>query len=263
MDKSGAAFAIVIPLYLIAMLFGGWGNFKKAFYSLQQFDFNMSVLMSAAIIGAIAISQWEEGAVVALLYAVSELLESWTMDRARRSIRELMDIAPKEARVIRATGEVKIPVEDIQVDDVVVVLPGEKIPMDGTIAKGETAINQSAITGESVSVEKWPGDEVFAGTLNTHGALEIRVTKLVKDTTIAKIIHLVEEAQTKRAPAQAFVERFATIYTPDSISFSGSYSPFPSFTNGLCLAAMDLSWPCLARGFLSLCACRIDTRCNC
>ena len=253
LDKIGVvAFSLVIPLYLIAMVSGGWGNFRKAFYSLRRLDLNMSVLMSAAIIGAIAISQWEEGAFVAFLYAVSEMLESWTMARARKSIRELMDIAPKEARIIRATGEVKIPVEEIRVDDVIVVLPGEKIPMDGDIVKGETAINQSAITGESVPVEKGPGDEAYAGTLNTHGALEIRVTKLVKDTTIAKIIHLVEEAQTKRAPTQAFVERFATIYTPIVLVLAVAIVLFPPLFLGYAwrpwiyrgLALLVVSCPC-------------------
>ncbi len=213
-EKAEAAPALFIPLYVIAMVFGGWGNFRKAFYSLPRFDFNMSVLMSVAVLGAIGIGQWEEGAVVAFLYGVSEMLESWTMERARRSIRQLMDIAPKVARIRRDGREVEVPVEEVQIGDIMIIRPGEKIAMDGRIIKGESAINQAAITGESVPVEKGPGDEVFAGTLNTHGSLEVEVTKLVEDTTIAKIIHMVEEAQAKRAPSQAFVDRFAAIYTP-------------------------------------------------
>lgn len=170
--------------------------------------------MSVAVIGAFGIGQYEEGATVAFLFAISEMLEAWTAERARRSIRELMDVAPAVATVRRGDSEYQVPAEDILVGDVVIVRPGEKIAMDGIIIKGESAINQSAITGEALPVEKGPGEEVFADTLNTHGSLEIEVTKLVKDTTIAKLIHLVEEAQTKRAPSQAFVDKFAAVYTP-------------------------------------------------
>ncbi len=213
-EKAGGTAPLFIPLYAAAIVLGGWGNFRKAYYALPRLDFNMSVLMSTAVIGAMAIGQWEEGAVVAFLYSVSEMLESWSLERARRSIRQLMDIAPKVARIRRTTGEVEVSVEEIRVGDVMVIRPGEKIAMDGRIIKGESAINQAAITGESVPVEKGPGSEVYAGTLNTQGSLEVEVTKLVEDTTIAKIIHMVEDAQTKRAPSQAFVDRFAAIYTP-------------------------------------------------
>lgn len=203
-----------IPLYVLTMVMGGWGNIRKAAYSLPRLDFNMSVLMTIAVFGALAIGEWEEGAVVAFLFAVSEMLESWTMERARKAIRDLMDIAPKTARIRRGGTESDISVEDIQVGDIMIVRPGEKIAMDGRILMGGSAINEAAITGESVPTEKGPGAEVFASTLNTHGALEVEVTKRVEDTTIAKIIHLVEDAQTKRAPSQAFVERFAAVYTP-------------------------------------------------
>lgn len=214
LDRAGAASSFYVPLYVLTILAGGWGNIRKAAYSLPRLDFNMSVLMTIAVFGAMGIGEWEEGAIVAFLYAVSEMLESWTMEKARKSIRQLMDIAPKTARVRRAGAEREIPVEEIQVGDTMIIRPGEKIAMDGRIVKGESAINESAITGESVPAEKGPGAEVFAGTLNTHGSLEVEVTKRVEDTTIAKIIHLVEEAQTKRAPSQAFVERFAAVYTP-------------------------------------------------
>ncbi len=214
-ERAGGATSLFIPLYVTAMVAGGWGNARKAWYSLPRLDFNMSVLMTVAVIGALAIGEWGEGAVVAFLYSVSEMLESWTMGRVRRSIRDLMDIAPQVARIRRRTGEeVEIPVEEIRVGDVMIVRPGEKIAMDGRIIKGESALNEAAITGESVPVEKGLGAEVYAGTLNTHGSLEVEVTKLVQDTTIAKIVHLVEEAQAKRAPSQAFVDRFAAVYTP-------------------------------------------------
>ncbi len=213
-EKFGGPSMVFLPLYLVAMVLGGWGNFKKAARALPRFNFNMSVLMSIAVVGALAIGQYEEGASVAFLYAISEMLEAWTMDKARRSIRQLMDIAPNTARIRRNGSEVEVPVEQIAVGDVMIIRPGEKLAMDGVIIKGESAINQAAITGESIPVEKGPGAEVYAGTLNTHGSLEVEVTKLVQDTTIAKIIHLVEEAQGQRAPSQAFVERFAAVYTP-------------------------------------------------
>ncbi len=211
---------LFLLLYLVAIVSGGWGNARKAWYALPKLDFNMSVLMTTAIIGAMAIGKWEEGATVAFLYSVSELLEAWSMEKARKSIRDLMDIAPKVARVRRPVGEfglpveMEIPVDEVEIGDTLIIRPGEKIAMDGVIIKGESAINEAAITGESVPADKGPGAEVFAGTLNTNGSLEIEVTKRVEDTTIAKIIHLVEEAQTKRAPSQAFVDRFAAIYTP-------------------------------------------------
>lgn len=214
-ERAGGSATIFIPLYLIAMIAGGWGNARKAWYSLPRLDFNMSVLMTIAVIGAAAIGEWEEGAAVAFLYSVSEMLESWTMGRVRRSIRALMDIAPRAARIRRQAGEeIEVPVEEIQVGDVMIVHPGEKIAMDGRIIKGVSAINEAPITGEAVPVEKGPGAEVYAGTLNTYGSLEVEVTKLVRDTTIARIIHLVEEAQARRAPSQAFVDRFAAVYTP-------------------------------------------------
>jgi len=213
-EKFSGFSMVFLPLYIVAMVLGGWGNFRKAARALPRGNFNMSVLMSVAVIGALAIGQYEEGASVAFLYAISEMLEAWTMEKARRSIRDLMDIAPKVARVRRGGSETEMPVEDIIIGDVMIIRPGEKIAMDGVILKGESAINQAAITGESIPVEKGPGAEVFAGTLNTHGSLEIEVTKLVQDTTIAKIIHMVEDAQGKRAPSQAFVEKFAAMYTP-------------------------------------------------
>lgn len=214
LEKFDGPAMVFIPIYMVAVVLGGWGNFRKAARALPRGNFNMSVLMSVAVVGAMAIGQYEEGASVAFLFAISEMLESWTMEKARRSIRDLMDIAPKVARVRRGGGEIDIPVEDIIVGDIMIIRPGEKIAMDGIIINGESAINQAAITGESIPTEKGPGAEVFAGTLNTHGALEVEVTKRVQDTTIAKIIHMVEAAHGNRAPSQAFVEKFAAIYTP-------------------------------------------------
>ncbi len=149
-----------------------------------------------------------------ILFAVSEQLERFSMDRARRSIRSLMNIAPKKATVLRNGEELTLRVSEILVGDMLKIKPGEKLAMDGVVVKGHSSINQSAITGESIPVEKKAGDPVYAGTLNTEGYLEVEVTKLVKDTTLSKIIHLVEKAQEERAPSQSFIDRFAKYYTP-------------------------------------------------
>lgn len=213
-EKYGIPFIYFYSLYVSAMVFGGWGNFRKAARSLTRGIFNMSVLMSVAVIGALLIGRYEEGASVAFLYAVSEMLEAWTMDKARRSIRQLMDFAPKTARIRRDGVESVLFVEEIIAGDVMIIRPGEKIAMDGIVQQGESSVNQSAITGESMPVEKGPGTEVYAGTINAQGTLEVKVTKLVKDSALARIVHMVEAAQNKRAPSQAFVEKFAAIYTP-------------------------------------------------
>ena len=204
----------VILLYAVAMVIGGYSTFMKGLRNLLRFKFDMDTLMTIAVIGAAAIGEWGEGAVVAVLFGVSETLESYTMDRARKSLRDLMEIAPRVARVLRGGREAEIPVEDVMVGDTLVVRPGEKIAMDGEIISGRSAINQAAITGESIPVDKGPGVEVFAGTLNGEGALEVRVTRLVEDSTIARVVQMVEEAQAQRAPTQTFVERFAAYYTP-------------------------------------------------
>lgn len=251
-EFTGAPDHFAISFFLAAMVIGGVATARKAFFSLQRFSFDMNVLMTVAVIGAAAIGEWSEGAVVAFLYSVSNTLESYTMEKARQSIRELMNITPREALVRRNGKEILLPVDEIRVGDIMIVRPGEKIAMDGKVIKGNSAVNQAAITGESIPVEKGVGDEVFAGTLNQEGAIEVEVTKLVNDTTIAKIIHMVEEAQTQRAPSQAFVDRFAAVYTPIVLALAAGIVLVPPLAFGQSwgpwiyrgLALLVVSCPC-------------------
>ncbi|RKJ43547.1 heavy metal translocating P-type ATPase, partial [Butyricicoccus sp. 1XD8-22] len=224
---NGEENIVTTLLFLAAILIGGYPLFKVGFQNLLRLDFDMKTLMTVAIIGAAIIGEWAEGAIVVILFAISESLERFSMDRARQSIRSLMDIAPKEALVRRNGQEILVDVESVAIGDVMIVKPGQKIAMDGLVVKGYSAVNQAAITGESVPVAKEVNDEVFAGTLNEEGLLEVKVTKLVEDTTIAKIIELVEEAQGERAPSQAFIDKFAKYYTPLIMIIAGLVAVIP------------------------------------
>jgi Cd2+/Zn2+-exporting ATPase len=202
-----------LPL-LLAVLAGGVYTAHRAWTSIRARRLDINVLMLAAAAGAMALGEWSEGASVVFLFALAQLLESRAMERARGAIRALMDLAPAEALVRRDGVELRLPVDDVRVGDRIIVLPGEKIPLDGTVAAGISHVNQAPVTGESLPVEKQRGNDVFAGTINGRGALEITVARLHRDSTLAHIIHLVERAQTQRAPSQTFVDRFASVYTP-------------------------------------------------
>lgn len=201
-------------LYAIAMVISGFKPVKSAFYAIKSRSLDMNVLMSAAAIGAALIGEWLEGATVVWLFAIGNLLQTKSIERTRNSIRNLMDLAPPEAWVRVGSEIIKKSVEEITIGDIIIVKPGDKIPLDGEITQGASSVNQAPITGESIPVDKEIGDTVYAGTINENGSLEIRVTKLVEDTTISKIIHLVEEAQEQKAPTEAFVDKFASVYTP-------------------------------------------------
>src|SRR5699024_3155736 len=166
-------------------------------------------LMTIAVIGAAIIGEWMEASIVVLLFALSEALEAYSVEKARQSIQSLVNIAPKKATVIRDGEQIEMHVESININDILVVKPGERVAMDGDVITGSTSINQAAITGESMPVTKQSGDEVFSGTLNEEGSVQVRVTKLVEDTTLAKLIHLVEDAQ-----AEHLDDKLAADYTP-------------------------------------------------
>jgi len=202
-------------LYLGAMLCGAWQVLPRAWRAARRVRPDMNLLMTVAIGGAVALGDFLEGATVAFLFAVSLALEGWSVARARRAIAALMEIAPDAARIVRPDGtEQVVGVGEVPVGARVLVKPGEKLPLDGRVTMGQTDVNQAPVTGESLPVAKNPGDEVFAGTINGDGAIEIETTKLAQDTTVARIARLVGDAQSKRAPSEQWVERFAAYYTP-------------------------------------------------
>ncbi len=219
-------------LYLAAIVIGGYVTALRAVSSLARFSFDMNVLMTVAVAGAALIGEWREGAVVVFLYAVSGALESYTIDKARQSIRSLVELAPRTAAIRRGGREMELPVEDIHPGDVLLVKPGDKIAMDGKVLTGSSTVNQATITGEAIPAEKTAGDEVFAGTLNQQGFLEVRVTRRSGDTTLARIINMVEEAQAQRAPSQAFIDNFARYYTPAVIALAAGIALLPPIVLG-------------------------------
>ncbi|MCA9189675.1 MAG: cation-translocating P-type ATPase, partial [Planctomycetales bacterium] len=201
--------------YLVAIATAWRFVLPKAWASLRRLRLDMNVLMTVAVIGAVGLGEWLEGATVAVLFAISHVLETWSVNRARRAIQSLMELSPERARVVQSDGtEREIDVEEVEVGTRIVVRPGEKLPLDGRVVEGETTIDQAPITGESVQVGKSSGDDVYAGTVNQDGAITIEVTKPAGDTVLAGVIRLVEQAQSRRSRSEQFVETFARYYTP-------------------------------------------------
>lgn len=207
----------VLGMALAAAAIGlaGLSTYKKGLAALRRGQFNINALMAVAVTGAFLIGQWPEAAMVMALYAIAELIEGRALDRARNAIKSLLDLAPDTAEVREAGGDWKeIAATEVALETIVRVKPGARVPLDGVITAGNTAINQAPVTGESIPVDKAPGDPVFAGTINDTGMIEMRVTAAANNTTLARIIDAVEKAQGSRAPTQQFVDRFAAIYTP-------------------------------------------------
>ena len=212
----------VVVFYAAAVIAGTWFVVPKAWLALRRLRADMNLLMTLAVIGAMVIGQWFEAGTVAFLFALALLLESWSVARARRAIRALVGLTPPTARVIcPCQGEIEEEaVSEVEPGATVIVRPGERIPLDGVITKGQTSVNQAPITGESMPVAKMVGDEVFAGTINEDGAIEFRTTKPAAETTLARIIRMVEQAQSRRAPVEQWVEKFARYYTPAMIALA-------------------------------------------
>jgi Cd2+/Zn2+-exporting ATPase len=210
----GASQPLVVGLMILAVVSGGVTTLRRALLSIRNRTLDMYVLMLVAVIGASLIGEWFEAATVVVLFAFAQIVERRSLDRARRAIGALIGVTATEVRVRGAHGDTQVPLDQVRVGDLMLVAPGERIALDGLIAGGLSDVNQAPVTGESTPVAKEPGDRLFAGTINGHGALEVQVTAVGDDTTTARIIHLVERAQEQRAPSQAWVDRFAHRYTP-------------------------------------------------
>jgi len=241
---STAAFAV-------AILCGGLLVWRRAWLSLKARVLDMNVLMTVAVVGAALLGEWGEGATVYFLFAVGGLLESRSLERTRRSIRDLMSLAPPTVRVMRSGAATQILAEEAAVGDIFVVRPGERIALDGTVVTGVSAVDEAAITGESIPAEKAPGDHVFSGTLNESGLLRVEATAVGADSTLARIVYLVEEAQASRAPSQTFVERFSRWYTPSVIGLAIAVALVPPLVGAVSGAELA-AWSEWARRALVL-----------
>ena len=218
----------------LAIWLAGIDTYKKGIAALLRGKLNINALMSVAVTGAFLIGQWPEAAMVMALYAIAELIEAKAVDRARNAIQGLLELAPEEALVLDPNGAWSTtPVASVAIGATVRIKPGERVPLDGKVTKGNGAINQAPVTGESIPVDKSPGDQVFAGTINETGELEFEVTALSSNTTLARIIQAVEQAQGTRAPTQRFVDRFAAIYTPAVFAIAVAVAVLTPFLMGL------------------------------
>lgn len=219
--------------YVVAIAFGGRYVVVKAWYAARRLSPDMNLLMTVAVIGAVVIGQWLEAATVAFLFALSLTLESWSVGRARRAIAALLQLAPPTVRLIGENGvEREVDAAEVPLGARFVVKPGERIPLDGRVVAGKSAVNQAPITGESIPVGKQIGSEVFAATINGDGALEIASSKRAEDTTLANIIKLVELAQSRRSASEQWVEKFARVYTPAVMALAIAVALLPPLVFG-------------------------------
>lgn len=219
---------VIAAVALISVALCGPATYKKGWISLKNFNLNINALMSIAVTGAVLIGQWPEAAMVMFLFTVAELVEAKSLDRARNAIKGLMDLTPNHATVRQADGSwLDVDVKTVQISSLVRVRPGERIGLDGNVISGNSTVNQAPITGESLPIEKAVGDPVYAGSINESGSFEYRVTAEASNTTLARIIHAVEEAQGSRAPIQRVVDKFAKVYTPSVFFFALAVAIFP------------------------------------
>ncbi len=210
----GFPFPLSLAFYLAAYVAGGYDITRHALHALRERHFDTDLLMVLAALGAAFLGEFAEGALLLFLFSLGHALEERALDRARDAIHALADLTPKTALVRRKEGEIEIPVEEVAIGDVVIVRPGVRLPVDGNVLHGESALDQSPITGESMPVDKSPGDQVFAGSVNGAGALEIQVTRLARDSTLARVMEMVEQAQAQKSPTQQSTERFTRWFVP-------------------------------------------------
>jgi len=241
-DAGTSAGSVDVPLisrvfYLVSLLSSGWFVVPKAWLSLRRLTADINLLMCVAVVGAIAIGQWFEAAVVTFLFSVSLLLEHWSMGRARRAIAALLDLAPPTVRLRSdETGALdEVSIDQVTVGQTIIIRPGERVGLDGVIAVGQTAVDQSPITGESIPLAKQVGDDVYAGSMNIDGVVELEVTHSARDSTLARIIHMVQEAHASRAPTEQWVEQFARYYTPAMILLAIGVAAIPPL-------ALEVPW---------------------
>ena len=212
--------ALAAALFVAGAVAGGMFPAQRALAAIRSRTVDINILMLIAVGGAIALGDFLEATSVVFLFAVAQWLEVRTLERARQAIRALIDLAPRQALVRRAAVEAVVPIEEVASGDELIVRPGDKVPVDGVVLAGHSDVNEAPITGESLPIDKSAGNEVYAGSINGRGAIEMRVTRVGRDTRLARIIHLVEDAQTRRAPVQTFVDRFARVYTPAVIALA-------------------------------------------
>jgi len=220
-------------LAIAAVALGGLTTYRKGWIALRNANLNINALMSIAVTGALVLREWPEAAMVMVLFALAERIEAASLDRARNAIRGLMAMAPEQATVRQADGSwAAVPAAGVIVGALVRLRPGERVALDGRVVRGQSALDQAPITGESVPVDKAAGDALFAGSINQSGEIEYEVTAPADDSTLARIIHAVEAAQASRAPTQRFVDQFARIYTPTVFAIALAVAVVPPLAMG-------------------------------
>lgn len=219
-------------IFLIVIAVSGYEIIKKGVSGLLKGNFNMNLLMTIAVLGSFAIGSGAEGAVVIFLFYLAEFLEDYAGNKARKSIESLLKLAPSTATIKRNDKNIKLHVNDVKIDDILVIRPGDKIPLDGIVINGDSTVNQAAITGESIPVTKTEGDDIFAATINEEGYLEVRVTKKSDETVLSKIIELVKESQQRKSNTETFIEKFAKYYTPAVVLVAAAVAIVPPLIFG-------------------------------